>query len=34
MYFGELTFTPVAGKCVFKPEIWDVYLGQKWNSAK
>lgn len=31
IYFGELTFTPVAGRFVFKPESWDAYLGKKWE---
>jgi hypothetical protein len=30
VYFGEFTFTPVAGNFVFKPSSWDDYLGQKW----
>lgn len=30
VYFGELTFTPVAGNLVFKPESWDAELGSKW----
>jgi hypothetical protein len=29
--FGELTFTPVAGHFRFKPESWDLRLGQKWR---
>lgn len=33
IYFGELTFTPVAGNIVFRPDSWDAYLGQKWLSA-
>lgn len=33
IYFGELTFTPRAGRIVFKPESWDLYLGEKWNFA-
>lgn len=32
IYFGELTFTPGGGRFVFKPESWDLYLGQKWGS--
>jgi hypothetical protein len=31
VYFGELTFTPVAGQFTFKPEFWNVLLGQKWD---
>jgi hypothetical protein len=31
IYFGEFTFTPVAGKLRFKPESWDLMLGQKWT---
>lgn len=31
IYFGELTFTPVGGRCKFKPEYWDAELGNKWN---
>ncbi len=34
IYFGELTFTPVAGRLKFQPEIWDRKLGQKWIVAK
>lgn len=33
IYFGELTFTPVAGFLKFKPESWDMILGQKWVKA-
>jgi hypothetical protein len=33
IYFGELTFTPVAGLLKFKPESWDMILGQKWIKA-
>ena len=29
--FGELTFTPVAGKFTFKPQSWNALLGRKWN---
>jgi hypothetical protein len=32
--FGEMTFTPAAGRCVFKPEEWDTTLGQKWIMKK
>lgn len=31
IYFGELTFTPNAGWLKFRPERWDVVLGQKWK---
>jgi hypothetical protein len=31
IFVGELTFTPVAGGFKFKPESWDVILGQKWR---
>lgn len=34
IYFGELTFTPVAGRFVFKPEAWDRKLGEKWNLVR
>jgi len=30
IYFGELTFTPRAGIFKFKPESWDLILGEKW----
>lgn len=30
IYFGELTFIPSAGELKFKPESWDLVLGQKW----
>jgi hypothetical protein len=29
--FGELTFTPRAGRILFIPESWDLKLGQKWR---
>lgn len=32
VYFGELTFTPVAGKFRFSPSEWDDRLGEKWPS--
>lgn len=28
--FGELTFTPMAGRFTWKPAEWDLRLGQKW----
>ena len=31
IHFGELTFTPVAGRFCFKPDDWDITLGRKWN---
>lgn len=31
IFFGELTFTPGAGKFSFKPDAWDVLLGKKWK---
>ena len=31
IYFGELTFTPVAGGLKLQPESWDLKLGQKWE---
>jgi hypothetical protein len=34
IYFGELTFTPLAGRLNFKPDTWNRYLGQKWNFEK
>lgn len=30
IYFGELTFTPLAGRVKFQPEPWDKTLGKKW----
>lgn len=30
VFFGEMTFTPVAGKFRFSPPEWDARLGQKW----
>jgi len=30
IYFGEFTFTP-AGSLKFRPEGWDLKLGQKWQ---
>jgi hypothetical protein len=29
--FGELTLAPVAGSFSFKPQDWDVILGEKWH---
>jgi hypothetical protein len=34
IYFGELTFTPVAGLFKLKPESWDAILGEKWPRLK
>lgn len=34
IYFGELTFTPVAGGFKFQPESWDLKLGQKWEMSR
>ncbi|MBS0171312.1 MAG: hypothetical protein JSR62_13240 [Nitrospira sp.] len=31
IYFGELTFTPMAGVLKFRPVSWDLELGQKWK---
>jgi hypothetical protein len=31
IYFGELTFTPTAGGIKFRPESWDVKLGEQWK---
>lgn len=31
IYFGELTFTPVAGRLRFKPAHWDQDLGKLWK---
>jgi hypothetical protein len=31
-FFGELTFTPRAGMLHFKPELWDLKLGQIWRN--
>ncbi|HSH90012.1 MAG TPA: ATP-grasp fold amidoligase family protein [Ramlibacter sp.] len=31
--FGELTFTPVAGKVLFQPQEWDARLGEWWRYA-
>jgi teichuronopeptide biosynthesis TupA-like protein len=31
IYFGELTFTPMAGYLKLRPERWDLRLGEKWN---
>lgn len=32
--FGELTFTPAGGNFRFKPESWDMRLGQRWRFEK
>lgn len=29
--FGEFTFTPVSGRLKFRPESWDMKLGQMWT---
>lgn len=34
IYFGELTFTPVAGFLKFRPEVWDLVLGEKWQLSR
>ena len=31
IYFGELTFTPMAGYLKLRPESWDLKLGEKWT---
>jgi hypothetical protein len=31
IYFGEMTFTPVAGRFRFQPDHWDMRLGEKWK---
>lgn len=31
VYFGELTFTPTAGKMKLQPDSWDAALGEKWD---
>jgi hypothetical protein len=33
IYFGELTFTPVAGGLKLQPESWDLKLGEKWKMS-
>jgi len=33
IFFGEMTFTPVAGRCILKPESWDVELGNRWQQV-
>lgn len=33
VYFGELTFTPMAGELEFRPESWDLKLGMKWQMS-
>ena len=30
VYFGEMTFTPTAGRHRFDPPEWDEWFGQKW----
>jgi hypothetical protein len=30
VYFGEFTFTPLAGNLKFVPDHWDLDLGRKW----
>jgi hypothetical protein len=32
VYFGEFTFTP-AGSLKFRPESWDLKLGEKWKMS-
>lgn len=32
IYFGELTFTPMAGYLKLRPESWDLKLGEKWTA--
>ncbi len=34
IYFGELTFTPFAGFCYFKPSYYDEYYGAKLHLNK
>lgn len=31
IYFGELTFTPIAGMMKIEPDIWETVLGEKWQ---
>lgn len=31
IYFGELTFTPGAGRFKFQPAEWDTILGDRWR---
>ena len=31
IYFGEMTFSPMAGNLEFQPEHWDTTLGEKWD---
>lgn len=33
IYFGECTFTPMAGEIKLRPESWDLKLGEKWEMA-
>ena len=34
IYFGEMTFTPGAGRFQFSPEVWDQRLGEWWRDSK
>lgn len=34
IFFGEMTFTPVAGCFKFKPEAWDLELGKIWKPSQ
>lgn len=31
VYFGEFTFTPAGGIIKYRPEFWDLKLGEKWD---
>ena len=33
IYFGEFTLTPMAGEFKFRPESWDLKLGEKWEMS-
>jgi len=33
IYFGEMTFAPVAGQIKFDPQSWDLRLGSLWTKA-
>jgi len=33
IYVGELTFTPMAGNFRFRPDSWDMKLGEKWKMS-
>lgn len=33
IYFGEMSFTPLAGRLKLAPEDWDVKLGALWESV-